>query len=73
VFLNSSKLWVDAVNVRRGTVVDAVEDAAVFMRLAYYYSKALSKCKGLKRLFAQFLGFKDFTALEGKQLSLWDS
>ena len=43
VSLNPSKLRVDAINVRRGTVVDAVEDAAVFMRLADYYSEVVGK------------------------------
>ena len=49
--------------IRIGTVVDAVENTVIPMRLAYNYSKALCKCKGLKTLFANFLRFKDITAL----------
>jgi hypothetical protein len=52
-------------------MVDAVEDDAVAVRLAYHYSKALTKCEGLKTLFAHFLRFKDLTAIWGKQPSLW--
>jgi hypothetical protein len=52
-------------------MVDAVEDDAVAVRLAYHYSKALAKCEGLKTLFAHFLRFKDLTAIWGKQPSLW--
>jgi hypothetical protein len=52
-------------------VVDAVEDDTVAVRLAYHHNKALTKCKGLKTLFAHFLRFKGLNAIWGKQLSLW--
>ena len=61
-----------AIIARISTVVDVVVSAAVLIRLAYHYSKALSKCKGLKTLFASILRFKDLTALWGKQPGLWD-
>ena len=50
-----------------GTVVDAVEDDTVAVRLAYHHSKALTKCEGLETLFAHFLRFKGLTAIWGKQ------
>jgi len=46
--------------------MDAVEDTAVLMRLAYHPSKALAKCEGLQAGFGHFLRCKDLAALSGQ-------
>jgi hypothetical protein len=46
--------------------MDAVEDAAIVVGLAYQYSKALTKCEGLQTGFDHFLRCKDLAALWGK-------
>ena len=46
-----------------GTVIDAVEDNTVAIKLTYHHSKALTKYKGLEALFAHFLRFKGLTAI----------